>query len=111
MDTCQLGWKVGNDLKIRLGVDPIVGHNSLNLLSTELRDYLHDLRISTLAQAQNLDGCGPEGTNWYTAFDLYLGGDWDDQWCTFVKGLTMVVLGLELLKILFFGCMTISWVQ
>ena len=25
--TCQLGWKVGNGLKIRLCVDAIVGHN------------------------------------------------------------------------------------
>ena len=26
--TCQLGWKVGNGLKIKVGIDPIVGHNS-----------------------------------------------------------------------------------
>ena len=79
---------MGNDLKIRLGVDLIVGHNSLYLLSTVLRDYLLDLGISTLAQAQNLDGSGPVGTNWYTTSDLYLGGEWADQWCAFVKGLT-----------------------
>ena len=66
---------MGNSLKIRLGVDPIARHNSLYLFSVELRDYLHDLGISTLAQAQNLDGCRPDGTNWYTASDLYLGGE------------------------------------
>ena len=36
--TSQLGWRVGNELNIRLGVDPIAGHNSLYLLSAELRD-------------------------------------------------------------------------
>ena len=86
--TSQLGWKVGNGLNIRLGVDPIVGNNSLYLLPADLRDYLHDLGISTLAQAQNLDGCGSDRSNWYIASDLYLGGEWADQWCTFVKGLT-----------------------
>ena len=73
--TSQLGWKMGNGLKIRLGVDPIARHNSQYLLSEDLRDYLFDLGISNLAQAQNLDVCGFDGSNWYTAFDLYLGGD------------------------------------
>ena len=79
---------MGNGLKIRLGVEPIVGHNSQYLLSEELRDYLFNLGISTLAQAQNLDVCGLDGSNWYAASDLYLGGDWADQWCSYVKGLT-----------------------
>ena len=73
--TCQLGWRVGNGLKIRLGVDPIAGHNSQYLLFEELRYYLYDLGISNLAQAQNLEVCGLNGSNWYTAYDLYLGGD------------------------------------
>ena len=92
--TSQLGWRVGNDLKIRLGVDPIAGHNSLYLLSAELRDYLIDLGISTLAQAQNLDGSGPVGTNWYTASDLYLGGEWDEQWSTFAGKVGIVSIGV-----------------
>ena len=79
---------MGNGLNIRLGMDPIVGHNSLYLLPADLRDYLHDLGISTLAQAQNLDGCGLDGYNWYTASDLYLSGEWVDQWCSVVEGLT-----------------------
>ena len=76
--TSQLGWKVGNGLKIRLGVESIAGHNLQYLLSEELRGYLYDLGISNLAQAQNLDVCGLDGSNWYTASDLYLGGDWAD---------------------------------
>ena len=79
---------MGNGLKIKVGVDPIAWHNSHYLLSEELRDYLYDLGISNLAQAQNLGVCGPDGSNWYTAYDLYLGGDWADQWCSYVKGLT-----------------------
>ena len=83
---------MGNGLKIRLGVDPIAGLNSQYLLSEELRDYLNDLGISNLAQAQNLDDCGHDGFNWYTASDLYLGGDWAEQWSTYVKGLNLKVV-------------------
>ena len=35
-----------------------------------------------------MDDCGHDGFNWYTASDLYLGGDWAEQWSTYVKGLT-----------------------
>ena len=56
--TSQLGWKVGNGLNIWLGVDPIARLNSQHLLSEDLRDYLTDLVISNLAQAQNLDAYG-----------------------------------------------------
>ena len=66
---------MGNGLKIKVGVDPIAGLNSLHLLSEELRDYLTDLKISYLAQAQNLDVCGFDGPNWYSATDQFLGGD------------------------------------
>ena len=69
-------------------MDPIVGLNSQYLLSEELRDYLNDLGISNLARAQNLNVCGHDGYYWYTASDLYLGGEWAEQWSTYVKGLT-----------------------
>ena len=86
--TCQLGWKVGNGLKIKVGIDPIARHNSRYLLSEELRDYLTDMGISYLAQAQNLDVGGTDKPIWYTAIDLLLGGDWAAQWSSYVKGLT-----------------------
>ena len=54
---------MGNNLNIRVGMDPIVGNNSQYLLYEELRDYLYDLGISNLAQAQNLDVCCPDGSN------------------------------------------------
>ena len=40
---------MGNGLKIKVGVDPIAGINSLHLLSEDLRDYLNDMGISFLA--------------------------------------------------------------
>ena len=86
--TCQLGWKVGNSLKIRVGIDPIAGLNSQYILSEGLRDYLTDLGITHLAHAQNLDGCGIGGTIWYSASDLLLGGVWADQWSSYVTGLS-----------------------
>ena len=47
--TYELGWKVGNGLNIKVGIDPIVGHNLLYFLSEELRDYFTDLGITYLA--------------------------------------------------------------
>ena len=65
---------MGNGLNIKVGVDPIARLNSQYLLSEELREYLNDMGISYLAQVQNLDVGGSEGSNWYSASDLYLGG-------------------------------------
>ena len=79
---------MGNGLKIKVGIDPIVGHNSLYFLFEELRDYLTDLGITYLAQAQNLEVVGTDGPYWYSTSDLLLGGDWAAQWSSYVKGLT-----------------------
>ena len=79
---------MGNGLKIRVGIDPIAGHNSQYILSEELREYLTDLGITYLAQAHNLDGCGLGGTHWYSASDLLLGGEWASQWTSYVNGLS-----------------------
>ena len=47
--TCQLGWRVGNGMRIRMGMDPIAGLNASYLLLDGLREYLHDFRITHLA--------------------------------------------------------------
>ena len=49
--TCKLGWKVGNGLKIHLGVDPIADLDASYILLVDLRDYLDDYGISYLAHA------------------------------------------------------------
>ena len=49
--TCKLGWKVGNGLKIHLGVDPIIGLDASYIPSVDLWDYLADYGISCLALA------------------------------------------------------------
>ena len=79
---------VGNGLNIRLGVDPIAGLNAQYLLFEDLRDYLADLGITKLAQAQNLEVYGHEFNCWYTASYLNLGDDWVLQWSTYVKFLS-----------------------
>ena len=71
--TCKLGWKVGNGLKIRLGVNPIVGLDASYILSLDLRDYLADYGISFLAQVHRQDGTSQGFNCWYSASDLDLG--------------------------------------
>ena len=79
---------MGTGLKIRVGIDPIAGLNSQYILFEELREYLTDLGITYLAQAHNQDGCGLDGTVWYSASDLLLGGVWAEQWSSYVTGLS-----------------------
>ena len=86
--TCQLGWRVGNVLHIRLGMDLIVGLNAPYLLSYGLRDYLYDVEITHLAHAQNLEYGTDIHEYWYIVVDLNLGGIWEEQWTDYVKGLT-----------------------
>ena len=71
-----------------MGVDPIAGLNASYILSEGLKDYLSDYGISYLAQAQKQIGNSLGLNGWYTACDLDLGGEWVDQWTTFIKGLT-----------------------
>ena len=54
----------------------------------DLREYLSDLGIIHLAHALNLEACGMDGTVWYTASELLLGGVWVDQWSAYVNGLS-----------------------
>ena len=46
-------WQVINGSDIHLGVDPVVGMGSSFILPRDLRDYLEDYGICTLAQARN----------------------------------------------------------
>ena len=50
---CGLTWQVGNGEDIRIDIDPIMGTEALMILPQELRDYLEDYGIVTLAQARN----------------------------------------------------------
>ena len=60
--TYKLGWKVGDGMKIRLGVDPIAGLDASYSLPVDLTDYLADYGITYLAQAQKQD-CLSDGYN------------------------------------------------
>ena len=75
-------------MKIHLGVDPIAGLDSSYLLPVDLRDYLSDFGISSLAQAQNLEGYNHGFNFWYTATNLNLGHVCSEHWSYFVKGLS-----------------------
>ena len=44
---------MGNGNDIILGIDPIVGSQAPYILPLELREYLEDMDIVTLAQANN----------------------------------------------------------
>ena len=94
----QLGWKVGNGKRIRLGVDPIAGMNSSFVLSKGLMDYLIDFRISTLDQARNLGVGTNSQTYWLSAADLDLRGISKEQWTDYVKGLSHGCIRLKDVK-------------
>ena len=66
-------WQVGNGSDIRLGVDPVVGLGNSFFLPDELRSYLEDYGINTLAQARNKTSCAAGYS--FTAEELDLCGD------------------------------------
>ena len=82
---CGLIWMVGDSKSIRVGWDPIVGFNTCFTLPGDLRDYLEDYGITSLAQARNYSLEAP--SYWLTASDLDLGGDWYHIWNDYIKGL------------------------
>jgi len=83
-------WQVGKGTEVIVGADPIVGLGSSFILPYELRTYLDDYGINTLAQAINHD----TGL-WFTAEELDLCDVWSLQWSTYIKGLEYNRIGLN----------------
>ena len=82
-----LSWLVGNGHDVLLGIDPIVGTQDPFTLPMELREYLEDLDIITLAQAHNSQ---PGSLHyWFTAEDLNIASDWKLAWDNYTWGLEM----------------------
>ena len=61
---------MGSGSAIRLGVDPVIGLGSSFLLPRDLRDYLEDYGICTLAHARNQTSFAT--SYWFSANDLDL---------------------------------------
>ena len=75
----------GNGESIKIGMDPISGMDSSFVLPYDLRIYLEDYGITTLAQARNYSN---EARNyWLSTVDLDLGGIWYSLWNNYVRGL------------------------
>ena len=64
---------MGNGSDIRLGVDLVVGLSNSYILPVDLRAYLEDYGINTLAQARNKTSFA--AGYWFTAEELDLCGD------------------------------------
>ena len=78
-------WHVGNGSAICLGVDPVVGMGTSFILPHDLRDYLEDYGICTLAQARNQTSFA--SGYWFLADELDLCGDWKTHWKNCIRGL------------------------
>ena len=76
---------MGNGVDTLIGSDPIVGTNTLTLFPLDLREYLKDYGITSLAHARNLS---PEARGyWLAAKNLELGGEWKFLWDKYISGL------------------------
>ena len=78
-------WQVGNGSDIHLGVDLVVGLSNSFILPDDLRAYLEDYGINTLAQASNKTPFA--AGYWFTAEELDLCGDWKYLWDNYIRGL------------------------
>ena len=82
-----LGCKTGDGKLIKIGIDPIAGVSSDYTLPVDLRLYLEDYGIVTLADALNRgEGCS-SSDYWISADDLELDGHWKAVWTNYIKGL------------------------
>ena len=82
-----LGCKIGDGKLIKIGIDPIAGVSSDYKLPGDLRLYLEDYGIVTLADALNRgEGCTTSDYG-ISAEDLELDGHWKDAWTIYIKGL------------------------
>ena len=78
-------WHVGNGSDIFLDADPFVGMGSSFTLPRDLRDYLEDYGICSLAQARNQT---PYASGYqFSAEELDLCGEWKTLWDRFIRGL------------------------
>ena len=77
--------KVGNGESISLGADPVIGMGSSFVLPRDLRDYLEDFGISSLAQARNQTYFATG--YWFSSKDLDLSGEWKIARDNFTRGL------------------------
>ena len=68
-----------------LGADPFIGMGSPFFLPRDLRDYLEDFGISSLAQARNQTSFSTG--YWFSSEDLDLTGEWKKVWDNFIRGL------------------------
>ena len=82
----HLSWQIGNGECILLGLDPFVGLGSSFAFPEELRSYLVDLDICTLAHARNF--CSIEPQYWYSATDLDLAGTYSLIWDDYIRELS-----------------------
>ena len=80
----HLAWQVGNGENILLGIDPIVGFRSSYSLPEDLRSYLEDLNVCSLAQARNTLS---SRSYWYTLEDLDIGGSYSTIWNNYIESL------------------------
>ena len=71
---------------ILLGIDPIAGLSAPFTFPYDLRSYLEDLNICTLAQVHN--PCYVDQHYWYSASDLDLGGSYALWWNDFISDLS-----------------------
>ena len=70
----------GGEWKIKIRVDPIAGSNFAYILPEDLRDYLEDYGISSLADAHYNGPNYISHQHWLSAEELDLDGDWKVEW-------------------------------
>ena len=71
----------------------IVGMDTLTFFPLDLREYLEDYGITSLAHARNLS---PEARGyWLATEDLELGGEWKLLWDKYISGLEHGRIGLN----------------
>jgi hypothetical protein len=83
-----LCWKPGSRLAIHIGRDAILGLGSKAYLSSGLLEFLRNLKVFFLFQAQHNSDCGFSCTNWKSSTDLGLSGALAQEWTSYCLALS-----------------------
>jgi hypothetical protein len=98
-----LCWKPGSGHAIHIGRDAILGLGSKAFLSSGLLNYLRNIKVFFLFQAQHTSDGGFTCTNWKSSSDLGLSGELAQEWKSYCSALLEQGFDFMQWKILFNG--------
>ena len=86
-----------------MGVDLIIGIENNSSLSSYIREYLVEMRFTTLAHIKRPHWILNGNSHWLTSEDIGLCNIWVEEWAAFISNMNAQVLVSRIYKTNCFG--------